>query len=253
MMNVLIIEDEFHCVEWIHKLLEKFSNNIKILGNFDNISAAIKVINSSKVDLVFMDVVLKDGNCFDLLKKMKSLNFEIIFTTAHNDFAIKAFEYSALHYLLKPISPEKFDDAIKRALEKIDLKKTNKKIDTIFHNLEVHSSDDKKIAIPSTKGFVFCKVGNIIRIEADGNYSNIYLFDGQKYMSTKQLKYYEYLLDKRLFFRVHQSHLINLAYVNQYINFNKKSYLLFNDGKKIPVSVRKRSEFLNCLSKNKQL
>lgn len=253
MINVLIIEDELHCVNWIHRLLEKFSKTIKVLGEFDNISAAIKAINNLNIDLLFLDIELKDGNCFDLLKKIKPLNFEVVFTTAHNNFAVEAFEYSALHYLLKPIDQEKFDDAINRTLEKIDLKKTNQKIETIFHNLTVHSFDDKKIAIPSTKGFIFCKVGNIIRIEADGNYSNIYLFDGNKYMSTKQLKYYEYLLDKRLFFRVHQSHLINLAYVNQYINFNKKSFLLFNDGEKIPVSVRKRAEFLNCLSKNKQL
>lgn len=253
MINVLIIEDESHCVDWIRKLLDKFSKNIRILGDFDNISDAIKAINSIDVDLVFMDVILKDGNCFDLLKKIKTLKFEIIFTTAHNDFAIKAFDYSALHYLLKPIDSDKFDEAVNRAIGKVDLKKTNQKIETIFHNLEVHSFDDKKIAIPSTKGYIFCKVGNIIRIEADGNYCNIHLINGKQYMSTKQLKYYEYLLDKRLFFRVHQSHLINLAYVNQYINFNKKSFLLFNDGKKVPVSVRKRTEFLNCLSKNKQL
>lgn len=254
MLNVIIIEDEPHCVNRLKELLNPFFREINIVAEFDNIKDSIKGIFQFQPNLILMDVELKDGNCFDILEQINksNYNFEIIFTTAHNEFAIKAFEYSAIHYLLKPIDDFKFYQAIKRTIDKIELQKTSRQIENIIHNISVHKFEDKKIAIPSTKGLVFHKIKEIIRFEADGNYSIVFLSNGKKCLATKKIKYYENLLSENYFFRTHQSHLVNVEYITQYFN-NNNSFVQLSNNDEISVSVRRRAEFLSFLSKNKQL
>lgn len=252
MLTAVIIEDEDHCVDRLIRLLKNNSEQIEIAGQFDNIKSAIEGLTILNPNLVFMDVELKDGNCFELLKQIENPTFNIIFTTAHNEYAIQAFEYSAIHYLLKPIDFDQLDEAIKRCVKRNKELETNDRLESLIHNLEAHGSQDKKIAIPTTRGYSFHKLGEIVRFEGDGNYCSLVLSNGERLLVTKPLKHYEGLLDKRYFFRTHQSHLVHLSYVEKYIN-NTSTYVKLSNGDKIPVSVRRRGVFFSLLTDNQQM
>ncbi len=253
MIRVVIIEDEKHCINHINQLLNTFKKEIQVIGEYDSVKNSVINLKSLNPDLVFMDVELKDGNCFDILKDLNAINFEIIFTTAHSKFAVDAFEYSAVHYLLKPLDSAKFNNAILKVKEKLNSRKTNEKLENIIHNLQFSGSIDKKIAIPTTKGLSFFKVGKIAYIQAEGNYSSVFFENGKSCLATKKIKYYEDLLDDRYFFRTHQSYLVNLSFVDKYINHNKNNFVILNNATEIPVSVRRKSNFINFLEKNKRL
>ncbi len=248
MLAAFIVEDEQHCIDRLLRLLNEFEREVQILGSAKTINDALTQLETTKPDIVFMDIELKTGTCFDLLKKIRVPSFDIIFTTAHDKYAIQAFEYSATHYLLKPVDSEK----LKIAIERSKTQKTNEQLENLIHNLETHSSIDKKIAIPTAKGLLFFKIGEIIRFEADGNYCSIILSNGEKYLVTKQLKYYEELLGNRCFFRTHQSHLVHIAFVKSYMK-KKSTYVKLTNGEEIPVSVRRREEFLRSLAENQQI
>lgn len=252
MLSVIIIEDEQHCADRLIRLLRNNSEQFEIVGQFDNIKDAREGLIQLNPHLVFMDVELKDGNCFELLQQIDRPSFKIIFTTAHNEYAIQAFEYSAIHYLLKPIDSERLTQAIRRFTNADKIQKTNDRLESLIHNLEAHSSQDKKIAVPTTKGLNFYKLGEIVRFEGDGNYCSVVLTTGEELLVTKQLKYYEALLDKRLFFRTHQSHLVHLAFVERYMNSGNTFVKLTNQDE-IPVSVRRRAEFFKLLAENQQI
>jgi len=251
MISAVIIEDEQHCVDSLMRLLDKFSNQIEVIDHFDNIVSAVEGLDRLHPNLVFMDVELKDGNCFDLLQKVDTTNTNIIFTTAHNEYAIRAFKYSAVHYLLKPIESEQLREAIERCIQKNKDQETRDRLESIIYNLNTHNSQDKKIAVPTTKDICFYKLGEIVRFEGDGNYCTLVLSTGKKLLITKPLKHYESFLDKRHFFRTHRSHLVNLEFVDEYRQ-NKETFVKLSNGDEIPVSVRRRSDFFNLLAKNNQ-
>lgn len=252
MIKAIIVEDELHCQERLVELLKKMDHNIHILERFENISDVQRYLYSEKVDLVFLDIELKDGTAFNLLQSLEKIEFDIIFTTAHNSYALQAFDYSAVHYLLKPIE---FDKLLE-ATERVKLRRTKgdsfQELKELLHNLEVHTSLDKSLAVPTVEGFEFVKTGEILRIQADGNYSKLYLIGGQKLTVSKTLKHFDKLLDNLHFSRVHQSHIVNLGHVSRYIK-GQGGTLILSSEDKIPVSVRKKDEFLSQLSKNKQI
>ena len=252
MWKVIIVDDEDHCVGRLSNILKKIDSDITVLGSYSNVVDAVEGINTLNPDLVFLDVVLTDGTGFDILKQVSNNNFEIIFTTAHDTYAIEAFEFSAIHYLLKPISQDDLSSALDRYEKKATSKDHNKKLDVLIHNLDVSAAKDKKIGVPTSDGIVFIKLGEVVRLEADGNYVKIFLMGGEKHLIIRPLKYYDDLLDKRYFFRTHQSHLVHLAFVDKYVK-GKKSHLLLSNGETILVSVRKREAFLKQLSNNRQI
>jgi two-component system LytT family response regulator len=252
MWKVIIVDDEDHCVGRLSNLLKKIDSNITILNSYSNVADAVEGINSLNPDLVFLDVVLTDGTGFDILRQVDDIDFEIIFTTAHNTYAIKAFEFSAIHYLLKPIGQDDLSVALDRYKKKTISKDHNKKLDVLIHNLDVSAAKDKKIGVPTSDGIIFIKIGEVVRLEADGNYVRIFLSGGEKHLVIRPLKYYSDLLDKRYFFRTHQSHLVNLAFVDKYIK-GKKAHLVLSNGETILVSIRKREFFLKQLSNNRQI
>ena len=251
MLSVIIVDDEDHCVERLSRLLQKHSHTIDIKGCYSNVIDAVEAIECYSPDLVFLDVILTDGTGFNILNQVSKIDFDIIFTTAHNTYAVDAFEFSAIHYLLKPIDDDDLSVALDRYSKKSAFESKNKRLDTLIHNLEVNSATDKKLGIPTSKGLVFVSIGQIVRIEADKNYVTIFLAENTKYVVTRSLKYYDDLLDKRHFFRTHQSHLVNLAYVDKYIKA-KNSYLIMQDGQEVPVSIRKKEAFLKQLADNQQ-
>lgn len=252
MIRSIIVEDELHCQEKLSELLERLNGNISVLKRFQTVSEAQEYLESSEIDLVFLDVELKGGTAFELLRNLKEIDFDIIFTTAHNSFAQEAFEYSAVHYLLKPIAFDKLSKAIERVVNRQRYKNSIYGVKELLYNLEVHSSLDKKLVVPTVEGFDFIKTGEIVRVLADGNYCQILLKNGLRHTVSKSLKHYDQLLDKHFFYRVHQSHIVNLGFVDKYLKGQGGNLIMFN-GDRVPVSVRKKEDFFKQLALNKQL
>ncbi|GHC43254.1 LytR/AlgR family response regulator transcription factor [Ulvibacter litoralis] len=248
MLKALLIDDEAHCAERIKKLLVPYESTIQLLGTYTTVDDGIKAIEAVQPDVVFLDIQIHDQTGFDLLDKLATIPFEVIFTTAHNNYAIDAFKYSALDYLLKPITKIDFDAAVLKFQKKNSLEETTNKLKVLFHNLSTQTEGLKKMAIPTLDGFVFVAISEIIRCESDGNYTHITLKNGEHLTASKTLKHFEDVLPTLNFFRIHKSHLINLNYVEKYLK-GKGGYVQMNDGKNIEVAVRRKEGFLQKLLK----
>jgi len=246
MLRAIIVDDEQHCTDRLTKLLSKYSDKLDIVGSCDTVLTAKQAIEKWQPDVVFLDVQLHDMTGFDLLTQLKEVSFEIVFTTAYNSYAVKAFRSSALDYLLKPVDADEFDETIQKIIEKTDQKDTSKKIETLFYNFEHKVNGVKKIAIPALDGHSFVKIDDIIRCKSDGNYTDIFLISKRKITATRTLKYFEELLDGPQFFRAHKSHYINMGFVEKYVK-GKGGHVQMADGASIEIAVRRREEFLKKL------
>lgn len=250
MIRTLIIEDEQSCSEQLHRLLKNYANKIQIVGEFSSVESAIQGIQQLNPDLIFMDVEIKGGDCFDILKEITHPTFEIIFTTAHDKYAIQAIKYSALDYLLKPLDSFDLGKSIERALNAYEAFKTNKQLETMIQNMMVRGFQEKTLVLPSTNGLKFLKSGEIIRIESEASYCKMYTFTEGSFMVYKSIKYYEDLLDSNIFFRVHRSHMINISFVREYLD--RTQTIVLSNEEKIPLSVRKKKVFFKLLEDNGQ-
>ncbi|WP_298487203.1 LytTR family DNA-binding domain-containing protein [uncultured Maribacter sp.] len=248
MMRAIIVDDEQHCIDRLLKLLLKYVNSITVVKVVTTVEEAKISIEEELPDVVFLDVQIYEQTGFDLLRQLSAINFEIIFTTAYNNYAIEAFKFSALDYLLKPIDKEEFGKAIEKLKQKSSLKELSKKMEVLFHNLEEkQNSGLRKIAVPTVEGLTLVDVLNIIRCQSDTSYTHIYLKGNKKITVAKTLKYFENLLERHNFFRIHHSHLINLLMVDKYVK-GKGGYALMKEGAYVEVAVRRKEEFLRRLS-----
>ena len=247
MLKAIIIDDEQHCVDRISKLLDKHNNNIDLVGICTTVDEAKTTIESELPDVIFLDVHLHEKTGFDLLKQLSNIDFEIIFTTAYDTYAVDAFKFSALDYLLKPIDEDDFYLTIEKIKKKASLKGVSKKVEVLIHNLEGKNQFLRKIAVSTSEGLTFVEVGNIIRCQSDINYTHLFLKGNSKITVTKTLKHFENLLEQYNFFRIHNSHLINLFFVEKYIK-GKGGYVLMSDETHIEVAVRRKDAFLKKLS-----
>lgn len=243
-MNAIIVDDEKQCCETLAHLLATYCPRVKLMAQCSNAEEAKTAINSLEPDLVFLDVEMPGASGFDLLTQIKPINFEVIFTTAHDQYAIRAIKFSALDFLLKPIGRHDLEQAIDRADAKASMRQ--KKIDTLLYNLN-YLNVEKKIALPTLNGFDFVSIGDIIRCESDNNYTVFHLLNNRKILVSKTLKEYEEMLDNYHFFRVHQSHLINLRHIKSYIKLEGGT-ITMDDNSVVDVSRRKREEFIKRLS-----
>ncbi len=246
MIQALIIDDEKHCIEWVEELLMPYRENIQCVGTAQNLQDACTLTKERQPDLVFLDVQIDDKTGFDFLRAVSPISFDVIFTTAYEKYAVQAFKFSAVDYLLKPIDTDDFEKAIKKFETKSAIKHLEQKIDVLLHNLERQNAV-KKITVPTMSGYEFLEVSDIIRCHSDVNYTEIYLKNGQKIMVSKTLKSFEELLEPEYFFRVHNSHLINLREVKKYVK-GKGGYVTMNDNTHIAVSTRRKDEFLRRLT-----
>lgn len=246
MLKTIIIDDEQHCVDRISKLLSKYNNDLDIVKICNNIDDAETAIKSIEPDVIFLDVHLHEETGFDLLKQLSNIDFEIVFTTAYDSYAVDAFKFSALDYLLKPIDEDDLSLTIEKLKKKTSLKDVSKKVEVLFHNLEDKTTRFKKIAIPTLEGLSFVKVSEIIRCQSDINYTHIFLEGNKKITVAKTLKHFEGLLEQHHFFRTHQSHLINLSCIDKYVK-GKGGYVLMSDGTHIEIAVRRKDDFMNKL------
>ena len=248
MLKAIVVEDERHCLNRLQELLGKYHGFIALKGMASTVSEAKAVIIKGSPDVVFLDVQLHDRTGFELLRELPNIDFEVIFTTAFNQYALEAFKFSALDYLLKPIAENDLKVAIEKLKRKISLQEISDKMGVLFHNLEKNKTADfQKIAVPTVEGLSMITISDIVRCQSDSNYTHLYIRGGKKLTVAKTLKHFELLLKKHHFYRSHQSHLINLAYVDKYIK-GKGGYALMGDGSRIEIAVRRKEEFLKMLT-----
>jgi two-component system, LytTR family, response regulator len=248
MISTIIIDDEQHCVDRLTNLLkENYSSSINLLGTFNNIEDGFKAINALHPQLIFLDVQIHDKTGFDLLQQISKVNFDVIFTTAYEKYAVQAFKFSALDYLLKPIAADDLGDAINKLKVKFSENDLSFKLDSLFHNLKNINTSTKKICVPVITGIVFLDIVDIIRCESDVNYTTIFLKDKQKLVVAKTLKEFEEMLTEYNFFRVHNSHLINLNYIKSF-NKGKGGFITLTDNAVIEVSTRRKDDFLKAIA-----
>ncbi|WP_077399942.1 LytR/AlgR family response regulator transcription factor [Cellulophaga omnivescoria] len=235
MIQVVIIEDEFNAQNTLSKLLKYTQKDIEIIAKIDSVETAIQFLKTHTPDLVFMDIELIGGNAFSILDALKSISFKIIFTTAYDDFAIQAIRVDAVDYLLKPIDSDELTACIDRFRV---THKQNKRLKTLEKKVEDFEAkeEQKNLLIKTTQEQHILPLNDIIRCQSDGSYTIFYTAD-KKIMSARNLKYYENILSDQIFVRVHQSHLVNINYIESIILNN----ILLKDGEKIPLASRKKS------------
>lgn len=245
-ISAFIVDDEFQSREVISLMLAGMFPEIKIVGLVGTVKEALAGIEKKQPKLIFLDVQMRNETGFDLLDKLNEINFELIFTTAHNEFAVKAFRYSALDYLIKPIDASELESAVKKAINKIQLHQssTSEQVQLLTQHLDGSKKIPDKIAIPSPEGLLFIKVPDIIYCHGLGNYTEFFLMNEQKITSSHTLKQYEELLSDHLFFRAHKSFLINLSHIKKYLRGEGGTAVMSN-GHEIEIARRNKTSFLN--------
>ncbi len=243
-MRAVIIEDEEQGLENLKRLLAKYCGDVEIIGAADDVPGALKIFRNAelKTDIAFLDINLRDGKVFQVLDKLETIPFEIIFVTAFSDYAIKACEYSSIGYIVKPIDPDELKAAVAR-VRPGKAPKINQRLEVFnqhYHNPNAFG----KMSISAVDGIHFVNIKDIIRLEAEDNYTHIFSVNGRMTVA-KTIKSYEDLLTPVNFFRVHKRHLINLNYMNMFVKAD--SQVVMEDRQKIEVSRRRRPAFMELL------
>lgn len=244
MINVLIIDDEKRTRDLIAKMLDSFDLNLSISTEGSSVESGIQAIERLKPRIVLLDIQLPDGNGFDVLKGVTYQNFDVIFITAHEEYAIRAIKFSALDYILKPVDPEELNAAITKAVATVKEKKSPEMFDTLQFNMGNHTK--RRLVLKTLESVHVVELDSILRCEADRNYTTFYLDNGNKIFVSKTLKEYELLLANYNFLRVQQSHLINIDFVERYDKTEGGSVVM-KDGSHIPLSPSKRDLFFKML------
>jgi two-component system LytT family response regulator len=248
MIKAIIVDDEQHCINRINELIKQYYKYaIEITAEIKKVELALEYIKTNKPELIFLDVEIGDKTGFDFLNHAGDINANIIFTTAHNKYAVQAFKFSAIDYLLKPVEDDDFQRAIEKIRNKTSANAGAKSIEALLHNIKSTKQQSKKINVPTITGFEIINVSDIVRCQSDVNYTTIFLNDKKNLMVAKTLKEFEELLTDYNFFRVHNSHLINLNCIKSY-NKGKGGYVTLTDGKEVEVSTRRKEEFLKAVS-----
>ncbi len=236
-MRALIIDDEEDVRITLKLLQDKYLPQVKIVGEANNVSEGVEIINALKPDLLFLDLEMPDGTGFDLLDNLLG-STKVIFITAHSEYALKAFKYSAVDYLLKPVDALELVEAVNRARQISDEQHS---LTALKDNLA--ESTPSKLVLKDMNSIYLVNLGDIVRCESDNYYTTFHLINGEAHVISKPLKYYEQLLDNR-FVRVHQTHLINFDFVKQ-LDRQEGGQLVMHDGSLIPISGRKKEYILN--------
>lgn len=245
MLKTIIADDEQDAIEILNKELQQCCSNIEIIATAKNVIELEELIITQKPELVLLDIQMPGGSVFEMLDKLQPITFEIIFVTAYNQFAIQALKRNAIDYLLKPIDINELKEAVKKVNQKLTNKKNNQ--DKIADLINEISGKQNKIAISTFEKTIYLKILDIMRIEGDGNYVRIVTIENESYFISKKVKDFQEQLPDSMFFRVHQSYLVNIEYVKSILN--KDSAIIMTDGTVIPVSRKKRDEFLDYMTK----
>lgn len=242
MLKAIIIDDEKNGRSTLISLIKENCPELEIMGEAFNVESGIDLIERVHPDIIFLDIEMPDGTGFDLLSKIDSVDFDVIFVTAYDKYAVKAFQFSAIDYLLKPVSHELLISAIQKLKKNFNVKDLTNKIDALLEN----AKKLEKLVLPTSEGVHIIKIENIIRCSADDYYTVFHLKDGNKITVSKTLKEYANTLEDLNFFRTHQSHLINLEYVDRFVNTDG-GYVVMQNGDNIEVSRRRKKLLLGIL------
>lgn len=244
-MRAILVDDELNSLQNLQQKLEGFCPDVAIVAVTQKPEEGILLIRQHQPDVVFLDIEMPRMSGFRMLEQLGDYDFDIIFTTAYNHYSIDAIRISAFDYLVKPIGIEELQHAVER-LSKSLHKQTKEKIDILKKSLNDSRSQEDKIAISTSEGIEFIPIKNIIHIESKSNYSKIFLIDNKSMMVTKILKDFEEMLLPYNFYRVHNSHLINLTYIQKYVR-SEGGHVMLQDGTLIDISRRKKEEFLKMI------
>ena len=245
-MKVIIIDDEARTRKSIADILKFSQQDLELVAEAEDVATGVDAIVEYKPDLILLDINMPDGTGFDLLKKLNDIHFKIIFITAYEEFAVHAFEFSAIDYILKPVDPKKLIDAIDKAHQLVEQESISLKLNALFANLENSVSENRKLVLKTAENIYIVNTNDIIRCESDGGYTQFYLIDGKKILVSRNLKDYEDMLDGYGFFRIHQSHMINLKYIDHYSK-TEGGAVVMKDNSYLPVARRKKESFLKLL------
>ena len=236
MIKAVIIEDEFNALNTLDKLIKYTQKDIEVIAKIDNVADAILFLKEQTPDLVFLDIELIGGNAFQILEALDSIAFKIIFTTAYDEFAIKAIKFDTIDYLLKPIDSEELTQCINRF--RVAFKKEQVYKNAIDKVSEINEKEiQKTLLIKTADAQYFLQIKDIVRCQSDGAYTIFHTAD-KKIMSARNLKYYENILSEHTFVRVHQSHLVNIKYIK---TITTNNIVFLTNDEKIPVATRKKS------------
>lgn len=246
MLTAIIIEDMADALALLKKDIETRHPEIEITATAQSVVEAAKVLRKNQPDILFLDIMLGDGTGFDILEIFPDLKSKIIFVTASDEFAIRAFKFAAIDYVLKPYSHEDLGLAINRAKEQIQPNKERLRI--LKDTISAPEQKPDKISLHTLDKIIIVSLDDIIRCESDSNNTIFHLQDKRKVFVTKTLKYFSDMLQNYDFVRIHQSHLVNLQYISAYIKTDG-GYLMLKNGENVPVSVRKKTEIIDILDK----
>lgn len=242
--KVVLVDDEPNARNVLRSFIQDFCPKLKVVGEAGGVAEGIQMIRQVSPDLVFLDVEMRDGQGFDLLDKFSKPNFRVIFTTAHDKFAFRAFKYYAIDYLLKPIDPTELVDAV----EKLNQLQSENGLIQLLKAMQPHPQEKifNKLALPSIDGLTMMNIKDIVRLEADAGYTTFYSLQGERVLVTRSIGEFEEVLPPETFFRVHVSHLVNLEFVKKYMREDGGQALMEN-GDQVPIARRRKEEFLDLL------
>jgi two-component system LytT family response regulator len=247
MIKAVIVDDELNCVEMLEWLIKTYCPVVNVVALCTSGEKGIEAILKHRPDVVFLDIEMPRMNGFDMLEKFDNLFFDVVFTTAYNKFAIKAFRYSALNYLLKPVDPEDLQGTIK----KLEEKKTSvgkDQLNLLLENMKNLSNPVQRIALSTGDGLIFVNTADIMYCQAESNYTNVVMAKGNKVLIAKTLKDIDETLSGKDFFRVHNSYLVNINHIKKFVR-GDGGYILMNDDTHITIARSKREEFFDMFSK----
>ena len=247
-LTALIVDDEKKSREFLLMLLNDFCPEVEVVGMASSVSDALQLLEKTQPEVVFLDIQLKSEQGFDLLRRLPEIHFEVIFTTAHAEYAIEAIRFSALDYLLKPIDPTELQQAVRKSVGKKNHSLSQLQMQNLLEHFRNTRADSVKIALPTFDGLVFVSIKDIIYLEADSSYTKIVTEHAHPYTVTKVLKEYESMLASKNFFRIHNSYIINLDKVEKYIKGDGGCVVMQN-GATLDVSKRKKQAFMNIIGR----
>ncbi|MES2778419.1 MAG: LytTR family DNA-binding domain-containing protein [Bacteroidota bacterium] len=247
-IKAIIIDDEHGCVDTLSLLLSEYHKDIKVLATANSVETGLESIrkHNGNIDVLFLDIQMPGGDGFTLLQQLEDISFKIVFTTAYDRFALKAIKYAAFDYLLKPIDNDELTETLTRVRDQHQHSSVPVNQFIQFKNALRQKTVFDKLAIPTLSDILFIPIADILYLNSDNNYTTIHLSNKQQILSSKNLGYYEDVLDEQSFFRVHNSYIVNIRKIAKFIK-GKASYVEIENGLRIEVSMRRRNSLLEIL------
>ncbi|MCB0842715.1 MAG: response regulator transcription factor [Bacteroidetes bacterium] len=244
MLTAIIVDDVSQARKTLKEDLETYCPEVEVIGEAEGVVSAAKLLKNTHPDVLFLDIQMQDGSGFDLLEVLGEIKFNVIFTTASDAYAIKAFRFSAVDYLMKPIDPDELMEAVRKAHSAPAPNQDH--VDLLLSNVK-GNKNPTRLAINTLEKVHVVKLDEILRCESSANYTIFYLANKRQLLATKTLKEFDNLLSEADFIRVHQSHLVNAAYIKEFVKVDG-GYIVMSDGTNVPVSTRKRSSVIQMMS-----